>query len=152
MAFKKETKNGNLNGCIWKARVNSEPKLTFSESSFNFLLNIVVFCTLQPLGYTAGGSAPYNPRCHCQRLKQSRDKCLKKYLSNYWGRWFCSQKFLSRKFFISAFKKNIKIHRHIEEHTILLSYNSSQNLFQNNIRTFPLDDRFNRTKLPREKI
>ena len=46
LAFKKETKNKNLNGCIWKARVNSEPKLTFSESSFNFLLNIVVFCTL----------------------------------------------------------------------------------------------------------
>ena len=57
-----------LNGCISKARANSESKLTFSESSFNFLQNSVVFYTLYPRGYTVGGSSTYNPRCRCQRL------------------------------------------------------------------------------------
>ena len=44
-------------------------KLTFSESSFNFLQNRVVFCTLYPLGYTVEGFAPYNSWCRCQRLQ-----------------------------------------------------------------------------------
>ena len=35
--FKKKAKNGTLNGCISKARANSESKLTFWESSFNFI-------------------------------------------------------------------------------------------------------------------
>ena len=60
----RNTKKETLNGCISKARTNSESKLTFSESSFNFLSNRVVFCTL----YMAGGFAPYNPQCYCQRL------------------------------------------------------------------------------------
>ena len=67
LSFKKTLKNEPLNGCISKARANSESKLTFSESSFNFLQNNV-FCALCPGGYTAGGSASYNPRCLCQRL------------------------------------------------------------------------------------
>ena len=39
LAVKKQkaTKNATLNGCISKARTNSEWKLTFSESPFNFL-------------------------------------------------------------------------------------------------------------------
>ena len=61
-------KKAFLNGCISKARPNSESKLTFSESSFNFLQNSVVFCTLYPRGYTAGGFSPYNSRCLCQLL------------------------------------------------------------------------------------
>ena len=32
----KKTKGASFNGCISKARANSESKLTFSESSFNF--------------------------------------------------------------------------------------------------------------------
>ena len=49
-AFKKKTKrNFESNGCISKARANSESKLTFSENSFNFLQNKVVFCTLRGL-------------------------------------------------------------------------------------------------------
>ena len=35
--IKQKTKNVTFNGCISKARANSESKLTFSESSFNFL-------------------------------------------------------------------------------------------------------------------
>ena len=31
-----------------------------------------VFCTLYPCGYTAGGSALYNPRCRCQQLAGSK--------------------------------------------------------------------------------
>ena len=41
-----KTKNATINGCISKASANSESKLPFSESSFNFLQNRVVFCTL----------------------------------------------------------------------------------------------------------
>ena len=44
LAFKK--KNATLNGCISKARMNSESKLTFSKSSFNFIQKSIVFCTL----------------------------------------------------------------------------------------------------------
>ena len=61
LSFKK-TKNATLNGYISNVMVNSESELTFSESSFNFIQNRVVFCTLYPHGYTAGGSTPYNPR------------------------------------------------------------------------------------------
>ena len=64
----KKKQNAALNRCISKARVNSESKLTFSESSFNFLQNRVIFCTLYPRGYTAWGSTPYNHRCRCQQL------------------------------------------------------------------------------------
>ena len=32
----------------------------------------VVFCTLFPCGYTAGGCTPYNPLCHCQWLSGIR--------------------------------------------------------------------------------
>ena len=64
----KKSKNATLNGCISKARANSESKLTFSDSSFNFLQNSVIFCTFYLRGYTAGVSAPYNPRCRCQRF------------------------------------------------------------------------------------
>ena len=67
LAFKK-TKNATLNSFIANARANSESKLTFSESSFNFLQIIVVFCTLYPRGYTTGGCAPYKSQYHCQQL------------------------------------------------------------------------------------
>ena len=43
LTLKKKRKNAILNGFISKARVNSESKLTFLESSFNFLQNRVVF-------------------------------------------------------------------------------------------------------------
>ena len=45
LVFKKnnQKKNATLNGCISKARANSEFKLTFSESPFHFLQNSVVF-------------------------------------------------------------------------------------------------------------
>ena len=39
-----------LKGCISEGRSNLESKLTFSESSFNFLSNRVVFFTLSPRG------------------------------------------------------------------------------------------------------
>ena len=58
---KKQTKNPTLNGYISKTRANSESKLKFSESSFKFLQNSVLFCTLYPREYTAGGSAPLQP-------------------------------------------------------------------------------------------
>ena len=46
-----------------KAWVNLASKVTFSESSFNFLKNRALFCTLYPRGYKAGdfaipGAAP----------------------------------------------------------------------------------------------
>ena len=66
LAFKK--KHPNLNGCFSKARLNSELKLISSESLFNFFQNSVVFCTLQPHGYTSGRSTPYNLRCRWQWL------------------------------------------------------------------------------------
>ena len=50
---KKKQKNATLNSLISKARANSESKLIFSESPFNFLKNRVVFCTLYPPGYSA---------------------------------------------------------------------------------------------------
>ena len=56
--IKKKSKNATLNGCISKARVNSESKPTFTESSINFLPNSVVFPTLYPHGYAAGGPNP----------------------------------------------------------------------------------------------
>ena len=65
LAFKK---NPTLNGCISNARANSESKLTFSESLFNFFQNRVVSCTRFTRVYTAGGSALYNPQCCCQWL------------------------------------------------------------------------------------
>ena len=52
VALKKKTKHATLNGRLLKARANSDSKRTFSESSFSF----------------AGGSAPYNLPCRCQRL------------------------------------------------------------------------------------
>ena len=50
--IKKKKKNATLNSLISKARANSESKLTFSESSFNFLKNIIAFCMLYPPGYS----------------------------------------------------------------------------------------------------
>ena len=61
LAIKKKTENGTWNGCISKARKNSESKLTFSESSFNFLEKSTVFCTLYPRGYTQGAPPPTTP-------------------------------------------------------------------------------------------
>ena len=68
LRFKTKTKIPTLNSYISKARANSESKLKFSESSFSFLQNNIVFCTLYPRGYMAGGSALYNPWCRCQQL------------------------------------------------------------------------------------
>ena len=64
----KKSKNATLNGCISKVRMNSESKLTFSESSSNFVQNRVVLRMLYPRGYTAGGFVNYNPRHCCQVL------------------------------------------------------------------------------------
>ena len=58
LAFKKKD---NANGCISKARANSELELTFSESRLNDLQNGVVFFTLYLRGDKAGRSATYNP-------------------------------------------------------------------------------------------
>ena len=68
LRFKTKTKIPTLNSYISKARANSESKLKFSECSFSFLQNNIVFCTLYPHGYMAGGSALYNPWCCCQQL------------------------------------------------------------------------------------
>ena len=57
LAFKK-TKNATLNGFISKVRTTSESKLTFPESSFNFLESRVVFFTIYARGCTAGDSTP----------------------------------------------------------------------------------------------
>ena len=81
----KKKQNAALNGCISKARVNSESKLTFSESSFNSLQNRVIFCTLYPRGYTAGDSAHYNPRCRCQRLAGLKELMMSQQMF-----WICS--------------------------------------------------------------
>ena len=67
LAFK-NSKKGSLNDFISEARTNLESKLTFWESSFNYLQNKVLFCTLYPRGYTAGGFASYNSRWRCQWL------------------------------------------------------------------------------------
>ena len=58
----KKNKKATLNGCISKARANSESKLIFSESPLNFLQNSVVFSMPYTRGYTTGGFARYNPR------------------------------------------------------------------------------------------
>ena len=68
LPIKKKTGNQTLNGYISKTRANSASKLQLSENSSKFLQNSFVFCTLYPRGYTAGGSAPYNPWCRCQWL------------------------------------------------------------------------------------
>ena len=54
-------KNATLNGCIAKARANSELKLTFSETSFNILQNSVGFFRIYPRECMAGSSILYNP-------------------------------------------------------------------------------------------
>ena len=87
--IKQKTKNATSNGCISKARANSELKLRFSERPFNLLQKRGFFCTLYPRGYTAGGSTPYNPQCRCQWLaglkelmqvwKTSPYVCVQKY-------------------------------------------------------------------------
>ena len=70
MAFKK--KHATLNGCISKSRANSDSKLTFSESSFHFLQNKIVFCTLYPRGYTAGGSVPLKPPVSLPAIRRAQ--------------------------------------------------------------------------------
>ena len=67
------TRNPTLNSYISKTRTNSEQKLKFSESSFKFLQNNVLFRTIYPPGYTAGGSNAYNSRCRCQLLAAFKD-------------------------------------------------------------------------------
>ena len=47
---------------------NLESGLTFSERSFNFLQNNLIFWELYPRRYTAGDSALCSSRLHCQRL------------------------------------------------------------------------------------
>ena len=93
LAFKKQ--NGTSNGCISKPGAISVLKLTFSESSFNYLQNSVVFCTLYPGGYTLRSSTPYNTRCNYHQLAEMRELTMsqKKF-------WICS--FL---YFISKWRK-----------------------------------------------
>ena len=57
-----------LNGCISKATANSESKLAFSESSFNFLQNRVVFLHALPTWVHGKGLRFLELRCRCQRL------------------------------------------------------------------------------------
>ena len=66
-------KNATLNSCISKARANSESKLTFSESSFNFLQKTLFFARSIYMDTRQGGPSPYNPRCRCQRLAGLRE-------------------------------------------------------------------------------
>ena len=49
---------------------NLESGLTFSERSFNFLQNNLIFWELYPRRYTAGDSVLYSSRLHCQRLTE----------------------------------------------------------------------------------
>ena len=70
---KTEKATSTLNGCISKASANSKSKLTFSESSFNFLWNSEVFCTFYLRGYTGVGSTPEHPQWRCQQLAALRE-------------------------------------------------------------------------------
>ena len=56
LAFKK--KKTILNNCISRARLNSESKLTFSGSSFNFLQNRIVFLQALPMWVHGWGLCP----------------------------------------------------------------------------------------------
>ena len=57
----KKTEHATLNGCISKARTNSELKLTFSESSFNFLLKQSCFLDALPTWVHGRGLCPLQP-------------------------------------------------------------------------------------------
>ena len=83
----KKAKHPTLNASISKSKTNSERKLTFSESLFNFLQNSVVFCTFYPRGYPAGGSARYNPWCRCQRLAVLKELMMRQ--EKFWISFFC---------------------------------------------------------------
>ena len=48
--------------------MNLESKLRYSESSFNFLQNSIIFCMCYPNGYMTGGSTPCKPWLPCQQL------------------------------------------------------------------------------------
>ena len=78
LAFKKKTNNESLNGCISKARANSESKLTCSESSFNFLQKSVVVAWSTRAGTRQGLRPSLNPRSRAQRV---RFNIWKKYLT-----------------------------------------------------------------------
>ena len=62
----KTNKKPNLNGYISKTRAISGSELKFSESSFKFLQNSLVFWSLYPGGYMARDSDHYKLRCHGQ--------------------------------------------------------------------------------------
>ena len=64
----KKTKNPTLNGRISKTRTNLKSNPWFSEGSFNFLYNRVIFCSLYLVGYKAEAFATWNPWRHCERL------------------------------------------------------------------------------------
>ena len=66
--LKNKQKTAILNGCISKARANSESKLIFSESSFNFLQKSLVFLAAPPIWVHGRGLCPLQPPCRCQRL------------------------------------------------------------------------------------
>ena len=57
LALKKKKKT-ILNNCISRARLNSESKLTFSGSSFNFLQNRIVFLQALPVWVHGWGLCP----------------------------------------------------------------------------------------------
>ena len=61
LARKNKQKKATLNGCILKARTNSDSKLTFSESSFSFLQSRVVVLHALPIWVHGRGLRPYNP-------------------------------------------------------------------------------------------
>ena len=83
----KSPKKLNFKSYISKTRVNSESKLKFSESSFKFLQNSILFCTFYPRGYTTGASAPYSTWCHCQRLVALKELMMSQ--EKIWICFFC---------------------------------------------------------------
>ena len=70
LTLKKKQKK-NLNGYISKTRTNLDSKPIFSESSFNFLQNSIIFCKIYPRGYST--TTPYNPQRRWQRLASLKE-------------------------------------------------------------------------------
>ena len=52
---------------------------------------LFVFCTLYPRGYTAGGSAPYNFWCRCQKLASLKELMMSQ--KKFWTCFFSSISF-----------------------------------------------------------
>ena len=68
LAFKKQNKRRNFKRLYLKRQGEFRVKTNIFRKLIHFSLKSLVFCTLYRRGYTAGGFAPYNPRCLCQRF------------------------------------------------------------------------------------